>query len=137
MTRSSKKSPVPPEDRPPALEWGVAALGFLIVAGVIGFLVWRIANREESPPRIRIETGAVEKVESDYLVPFVLRNEGGGNALGVIVEGRLEKDGETVETSTVTIDAVPAGSRSEGGLFFTTSPSDATLRVRALGYTRP
>lgn len=123
--------------KPPALEWLAAAIGFILVAGTIGFLIYSAAVAKNTPPTLTVRTNSIETIEGGYLVKFSLYNGGENNAADVVVEGKLAQNGEDLETSSVTIKYSPSHSRREGGLFFTKNPEEFELQIRPLGYEKP
>ncbi len=130
------KKTSPRNDRPPALEWMVAALGFVLVLAALGFLLHDAVEGDSSPPHLRVEAGTPVSKGENHLVPFTLHNEGGRNAANVLVEGTLISGGAT-ETSSAAIGYAPAKSKAEGGLIFTRDPALGELRLRAVGFEEP
>lgn len=118
-------------------EWVVAALGLLIIASTVGFLLYQALARPEVPPAIVLHADEVAEFAGGYRVGFTARNIGTGTAANVTVEGRLLSGTETVETSQATLGYVPGSSSERGGLFFTRDPRDHQLELRALGYEEP
>ncbi len=121
----------------PVAEWIVAALGAVLVAGTIGYLVWLPASRDETPPDVRVVAGPVVALQDGWLVTFRAANAGGQAAAGVLVEGELAGPDGPIETSEATIDYLPPGSEREGGLFFSRDPRRYEVRLRAKGYVDP
>jgi len=121
----------------PVAEWIVAALGAVLVAGTIGYLVWLPASRDEAPPDVRVVAGAVVALQDGWLVKFRAANAGGQAAAGVLVEGELAGQDGPIETSEATVDYLPPGSEREGGLFFSRDPRRHEVRLRAKGYVDP
>jgi uncharacterized protein (TIGR02588 family) len=81
---------------------------------------------------------------SDEQIAFALRqaeirarNRSGHTAAGVVVEGELKRDGQTVETSETTFDYIPGRSERRGGLYFENDPRQMELTVRPKGYANP
>jgi uncharacterized protein (TIGR02588 family) len=134
---TEKKSSKSRKETPPALEWLVAAIGFILVAGTIGFLIYSAVTQENSPPKLSVKTDSVTAVENGYLVKFSLYNDGENNAAEVVVEGKIVESEKDSETSSVTIDYAPSHSRREGALLFTSEPKDGNFQIRALGYQKP
>jgi uncharacterized protein (TIGR02588 family) len=118
-------------------EWIVAAIGVLIVAGVLGFLLYEALGGNRLPPDVRLSIDSVARSGSGYLVTMTATNEGGLTAEGVIIEGQLEDRGRALERSQTTIEYLPSRSRKKAGLFFTRDPARFELVVRALGYEEP
>jgi uncharacterized protein (TIGR02588 family) len=123
-----------------AWEWGVAAVGGLILAGIIGFLVYEaIARPPQTKPEITATGGEVVKLASGtFLVPITVKNTGHETGAGVTVTGALiGNDGAAIEVSAVTFAFVPQHSRETGGLYFSTDPARYRLEMRVEGYTDP
>lgn len=125
------------DQKTPVLEWLVAAIGMILVTGLIGFLLYKTATKNDSPPNLSVESGAIVTTESGYLLKFSLVNNGEEQAADVTVEGKLTRGGEEAETSSVTIAYAPSHSKREGGLFFTKNPQEFQLQIRATGYSAP
>jgi uncharacterized protein (TIGR02588 family) len=121
----------------PIWEWIVAAVGLLLVAGVIGFLLYEAFSGERLPPDVKLSVESVVQTRNGFLVRITAVNEGSLTAEGVIVEGELRSGSEVLERSRTTIDYLPPGSEKRGGLFFTRDPRRFELQVRPLGYEEP
>lgn len=120
-----------------AIEWAVAAVGLLIVAGVIVFLVNEALSDDGKPPSLTFDVIAVEPVSGGYVVQVSALNEGDLTAADVTVTGQL-LDGETVvEEREFMLDFVPPHSTRRGGLFFSENPDDWTLVLQPQGYQEP
>jgi uncharacterized protein (TIGR02588 family) len=121
----------------PIWEWIVAAVGFMLVAGVIGFLLYEAFSGNGLPPDVKLSVDSVVQTRNGYLVKITAVNEGGQTAEGVDIEGELRTETESLERSQTTIDYLPPGSKKRLGLFFTRDPRQFQLDVRSLGYEEP
>ena len=124
--------------RTPLLEWIASGIGLLLVLAVLA-VIGREAFSGETGQLPAIEAAAVrvEPAGSGFVVAFEAVNRSGGTAAAVEIEGTL-KAGETiVETSSATLDYVPAYSRRGGGLYFREDPRRHRIELRALGYQTP
>jgi uncharacterized protein (TIGR02588 family) len=121
----------------PLLEWVVAGLGALLVAGTIGYLVLQALGRDQSPPDIEVTTLREVALEHGHLVEFRAVNRGGETAAQLMVQGELAGAHGPVETAEATLDYLPPGSQREGGLLFSRDPREFKLRLRATSYVRP
>ena len=121
----------------PLLEWLVAGIGALLVAGTIGYLVYQALWRDQTPPDVRLVALRVLALEHNHLVEFRAVNQGGEPAAQLLVEGELVGAEGPVETAEATLDYLPPGSHRDGGLFFSRDPREFELRLRAKGYARP
>lgn len=121
----------------PFFELMVALLGAALVAGTIGFMIYKAAWGEQSPPDIVITVDSIQPVSNGYLVNFKTINNGGMTAQSLIIEAELSSNNESVETVEVTIDYLPSYSERKGGVFFTNNPRDFELKVRPRSYQRP
>lgn len=121
----------------PAIEWIVAAIGALLVAGTIGYLVLHAVVRDQAPPDLRVVAEGTLALQGGYLVEFRAINAGAQAAAAVLIEGALEGPGGTIETSEATIDYLPARSERQGGLIFSHDPRAYRLRLRPKGWVDP
>lgn len=125
------------KDAIPIWEWIVAGVGLVLVAGVIGFLIYEAFTGKRLPPDVKLSVDSVVEIRSGFLVRITAVNEGGMTAEGVIVEAELRSGTEPVERSRTTIDYLPPRSEKRAGLFFTRDPRQLDLQVRSLGYEEP
>jgi uncharacterized protein (TIGR02588 family) len=121
----------------PVTEWVVAAIGAVLVAATIGYLVWLALSRDEAPPDVRVAEAGVVALQDGWLVKFRATNAGATAAAELLIEGELVGEGGPVETSEATIDYLPPRSEREGGLFFRRDPRRHELHLRAKGYVDP
>lgn len=119
-----------------AWQWGVAALGFLLVCATLGLLLYEAFAGDRSPPDIVVEAVRITPRATGYLVEFRAENHGGSTASAVTVDAVLDGGG-SAEQSHVTLDFVPSHSSRGGGLMFRSDPRAARLTLRATGYQRP
>ena len=125
------------KDAIPIWEWIVAGVGLVLVAGVIGFLIYEAFSGNRLPPDIKLSVGSVVQTRNGFLVTVTAINQGGITAEGVDIEGELKRGTETIERSQTTIDYLPPRSNKKAGLFFTRDPRQFELQVRPLGYEEP
>ena len=121
----------------PSWSWVGAAVGVTLALGSAGFMLLNAFSNDSSLPEIRIETDSIVRNQGGFLVPIRVINAGESVAAGLLVEGVLEERGVTVETSTITLDYVPASSERRAGLIFKRDPRALDLRVQAKGYVEP
>lgn len=121
----------------PTLEWVVGGLGALIVAGVIGFLLYEGFAGGASPPEIHVEIKRIAPVRDGFRVQFEARNAGDEAAAQVAIEGVLSRPNAEPERSTVTLAYLPGRSERGGGLFFSADPRSGELSLRAQSYEDP
>lgn len=125
------------QDEPGFWEWVVAALGLVLVTGMLGFLIVQAITRRATPPDIHVQPVSIHTISHGYLVEIRVRNQGNTTAAELSVEGELRSGDKTVETSETTLDYVPARSERRGGLFFTHDPRQFTLQLAPKGYRHP
>ena len=121
----------------PIWEWVAAAIGLIIVIGVLGFLLHEAVKGTRLPPDVTLSIDSVTQSANGYLVQITAINQGGSTAEGVIVEGDLRNGSELVERSQTTLDHLPPRSKKRAGFFFKRDPRLYELQVRALGYEEP
>jgi uncharacterized protein (TIGR02588 family) len=121
----------------PTLEWIVGGIGFVIIAGVLGFFLYAAINNDHPLPDVKLSVDAVVRLRNGYLVQFTAINEGGLTAQGVTVEGELRSGADVVERSETAIEFLPPGSKKRAGIFFSRDPRQFELKLRPLGYEEP
>lgn len=121
----------------PPSEWIAAAIGFLLVTAVIGFMVLQALRHDAGPPVIQVRVESVQPVPGGYVVLLETRNAGDNTGADVEIEGTLRDGAATVETARMHLAYVPAHSLRHGGMFFTRDPRGLSLTVRPLGYAAP
>jgi uncharacterized protein (TIGR02588 family) len=125
------------ENAIPVWEWIVAAIGLVLVASVIGFLLYEVIAGSRLPPDVKLSVDSVVQIRNGFLAKITAVNEGGITAEGVDIEGELKRGTETIERSRTTIDYLPPRSEKKAGLFFTQDPRQLDLQVRSFGYEEP
>lgn len=114
----------------PTMEWIIGGLGFVLVLGAIGYLLWQGLRGEHRPPKIVLKVEAIEPVGESFLVRVRAINQGGEPVKSLMIEGTIN----SAESSTMTFDNLPADSERLGGLFFTADPRQQKIKLRAHGY---
>ena len=122
---------------PSPLEWIFAAIGLVVIAVAIGFLVYRGATKGDTPPVVKIEVESITPSGENYLVNFRVSNAGDTTAAALTIEGELKNGDQAEETSDISFAYLPAKSVRRGGLFFTKDPNRFELKIRAKGYEQP
>jgi uncharacterized protein (TIGR02588 family) len=125
------------EVRVPPWEWAFGIAGFLLVAATVVFLGYKALADSESPPDIAVRAEPVVAVEGGFLIRISAANKGDTAAANVNVQGELRSATDTIETSEMTFQYLPARSERTGGLFFANDPRGLTFVVRARGYEKP
>ena len=115
----------------------MGGIGFVMVAGVLGILLYTAISEDYPLPDVRLSVDAVSQVRNGYLVRVTATNEGGLTAAGVIVEGELRNGADLVERSQTEIGFLPSHSKKRAGLFFSRDPKRFELKVRPHGYEEP
>ncbi len=124
-------------NKTPALELLTAAIGFILVTGTIGFLLFDAVTEQDTPPQIIVEAKEIVPQQNGFLVKFEVENKGDNHASEVEVEGKLMQGETEKETSSVAIGYSPSHSKKSGGLYFTENPRDYKLELRVPGYNEP
>ena len=115
----------------------LAAFGLAFVLGSFALLLYHAFTQPTHVADVSVRVGEIVASSDAYRVSLVIENRGNATAAGLVVEGVLMKEGKELETSLLTVDYVPAGSRRDAALFFTSDPRQATLTVRPKGYIEP
>jgi uncharacterized protein (TIGR02588 family) len=113
--------------RTPA-EWVSLSASLLLLAGVVGVIVWLWVLEPTGPPQFKVERGAVRSEAGFFHLPVTVTNIGGSAAGQVRVEGRLSTGGQE-ERPVTTIDFLPVRAREHVVLTFRGDPSGAMVEV--------
>lgn len=135
-----KRTPPPsaaPSTSTSLLEWSFAAIGGLILVGMIGFMVVQAVGRNEGPAEVELTAGTVESTSKGYVLTFTARNVGSTTAAALKVKALLLDGDRVVEERETTIDYLPAQSERGGGFFFTNDPLRHRTELTSDGYADP
>lgn len=120
------------------LEWVVFVLGFIVVAGVIGLLVYEAVRFEGSSPTLTVALGTPGFQHGSYTIPVTIENTGGKTASNVEVEVTVHFSSGEEEQASVTFQFVPRHSSETGWVTFGRHPAQAdSVAARVLGYGSP
>ena len=113
--------------------FGVSAV---LIAMVIGFLVFESATIGDALPDIQLRLGTPEARSSYFAVPLEVTNKGDQTAEGVHIEVVLRSGGKE-ERADLEIAFLPRRGSREAWVTFKTDPRQGTLEARVLGYEKP
>lgn len=119
----------------PLLEWLVGAVGFLLVAGVIAYLLYQGLAGTSRPPDIQLQVEAIQSVGTNYMVSVRANNRGDKTVKGLQIEGRVKSG--VPETRTLTFNYLPAQSERRGSFYFTADPRTQKFELSVQGYEHP
>ena len=115
----------------------MAAIGLLLVAATLLFLVYDALNEKPETPSPAIQVLGIEKQDSRYVVRIRVHNRGKSTAAAMRISGTLKQDGTPVEQSEIEFQYLPGGSSRQGGMFFSHDPRALTLELSPEGYEEP
>ena len=115
-------------------EWVSLSVSLLLVASIVGVIVWLWATEPQGPARFTVERGAVRREAGRFYLPVAVTNAGGEAVEQVRVEGR-PANGLQYERPSTTIDFLPVRAREEVVLVFRSDPAGASVEV--VSYQRP
>jgi uncharacterized protein (TIGR02588 family) len=127
--RKTPAKAAPPAAATPWLQWAMAILGAVVLAGMIGVVTWE-ALRPASLPALSARIVAVETTSAGHVAVIKVVNDGDDTASAVDIEGVL---GE--ETATATVDYVPGHGHARAFLRFDADPRAASVTVK--GWSAP
>ena len=119
------------------IEWLTGVVSALLVTGLIAWIAFEAATRENTPPDLSIRILSTEKFASGYRVDFEIVNAASTTAAGVGVRGEIRENGAVIDDAEITFDYVPAEAQAGGALMFATDPAGRDLSIRAIGFTDP
>lgn len=119
-------------------EWVTFAIASLIVAILIGLVLFIWITQDNQPPVLAVTRDqAIREAQGQYYVPFTVTNSGGGTAESVQVIGEFRLNGEVKEEGEQQIDFLSSGEKEEGAFVFSRDPRDGELVVRVASYKLP
>ncbi|MDX1541932.1 MAG: hypothetical protein R3349_11080 [Geminicoccaceae bacterium] len=121
----------------PTLEWIIGGCGAVLVALIVGYLVFAALGRDETPPDVRLRVLEIRPLGESFVVRFEARNDGSLAAASLVVEGELELPGGETQTGEATIDYLPPRSSREAALVFPSDPTQGTLTLTPIGFAQP
>jgi len=119
------------------LEWVVFAVGLILVASTLGYLIYTGASMGHDPPRLEVRLGIPEQRQLNFIVPVAVVNHGDETAEGVRIEVVLERGGEEKARGELDVAFLPRHATREGWVTFEQDPRTAQLKARVLGYQKP
>jgi uncharacterized protein (TIGR02588 family) len=125
MSRKQQSSPA--SRRTPA-EWVSLSASLLLLAGVVGVIVWLWVHEPAGPPQFKVERGVVRNEAGLFHLHVAVTNVGGSAAGQVRMEGSLSVGGQE-ERPVTTIEFLPVRAREEVILIFRSEPSGANVEV--------
>lgn len=123
--------------RTPIFEQVLGAIGVVLLAACVVFLVYEGLNGDEHPGQVTATMTEVLPAGNMYIVTFELHNAGSQTLSNVQVTARLTDGNRELERANVTIDYLPGRSRTAGGFYFKNDPRTHTLEIKPEGYQEP
>lgn len=119
-------------------EWITFTISSLIVAVLIGLILFLWVTQDSQPPVISVTSEeSIRQEQGKYYVPFTVTNAGGGTAESVQVIGELLINGEVEEYGEQQIDFLSSNEKEEGAFIFSRNPNQGELLIRVASYKLP
>lgn len=128
------------EQQPPRspAEWTTFSIALLIVAAIVGLVIYKWLTQKNQPPVISISNpGEIREAPGQFYVPFSVINSGGETAESVQVIAELRLNGKVEENGEQQIDFLASGEKEEGAFVFSRDPRKGELVVRIASYKSP
>ncbi len=118
-------------------EWVTFFVALLIVAAIVGLVIYEWVTESDQPPILSISRQDIRAAEGQFYVPFTVTNKGGLTVEAVQVSGELQIEGQPKEIGEQQIDFLSRGEQQEGAFIFNHDPSQGELTVRVASYKLP
>lgn len=119
-------------------EWLTFSIASLIVAGIVGLVLYSWLTVANQPPVLAIaQSGQIRQAEGNFYVPFTLTNKGGETADAVRVTAELRIDGRVDQRGEQEINFLAGGETEEGVFLFSRNPQNGELILRVVSYQKP
>lgn len=115
----------------PVLQWLGAAVGTLVTLTAIAVILGE-ALAPARPIALSVFPTSVHQTGSGWIAEIEVANDGSTAAAAVTLEGRMGDD-----TSSVTLDYVPANGEATAFLRFSADPRTTPNKVVVTGWTEP
>ncbi len=119
------------------LEWVVFAVGLVLVAGTLAYLVYAGATTGSEPPSLEVRLGTPQQRTHNFIVPVTVVNHGDKTAAAIKIEVVMESEGKEQARGELDIPFLPRRATREGWVAFEQDPRTAQLKARVLGYEEP
>lgn len=114
------------------------AASLLVLVAVVALVIFVWVTENDQPPAFAVTgTENIRVQQSQFYVPFVVENIGGGTAESVEVVGELRMNDQIVEAGQQQIDFLSARETAEGEFVFSRDPRSGRLTVRVASYKLP
>lgn len=126
------------DERTPA-ELVTLAISILLLAGLVGGIIWLDVSGGDAPARISTDLQFEDAYESggDWYLPVTITNDGDRATDQLEVDIVRPIEGEQPETSTLTYTFVAGGEQVEGTAVFDEEPTRDTIEVDVMAITSP
>ncbi|HEX6914843.1 MAG TPA: hypothetical protein VF145_06360 [Chitinophagaceae bacterium] len=120
------------------LEWTVFAVSALLVAAVLGYLLYLSFTNRITTPNLVARYYHDPSTHQPFRYRVEIENTGGATAEDVIAEAVLLKDSSELEKAELQIMFSPKQSTREGWVIFRNDPSKAdSILVKIVSYKKP
>lgn len=123
--------------RIPWSEWAVAAVGSVLVLGVILYMAYLALTEHGAPPDISLAIERVHPASGGYLAEIVAVNSGGTTAADVTIEAVMKHRGRDIESRQLMFDFLPMHSERTAGIVFERDPGEFQVELRVLSHREP
>lgn len=111
--------------------------GLTVVLALIGFLIYQISKRENTPPELHIQSYHDPSMDH-YAFELEVENKGEQSAEEVQIKLSLYQEGEAMEDGTVSMRYVPVKSKETAWIVFHTDrKAGDSLVVSSVTYVKP
>ena len=127
------------KDKRSVAEWTTLSLVLLILAGLIGALIWHALQGGQDQPtfEVRIDEAAITKDGDTFHVPLELHNTGRATAEDVVVRATLMRGGRMRDETELTFTFVAGGETADGVAVFGEDPRGARVEATVVSYLLP
>jgi uncharacterized protein (TIGR02588 family) len=133
--QDDERKPKPPSTS--RWEWAAAAVGSILVAAIMGYMIYFGVTEHGKVPEIEIQVAEIAPSSSGYVVRLRAVNRGGATAAALRIRGELRRGDAVVEDADTELDYVPPHSERTASLIFRNDPGSGEFRIAPTSYTDP
>jgi uncharacterized protein (TIGR02588 family) len=121
----------------PLLEWVLGAVGALLLASGLAFLIHEGLTNDDGPGEVTAEVIEIAAAGDAFVVRYTLHNAGRETLTNLQMIARVWDGEREIETARALIDHLPGQSVQEGGFYLRNDPRRYRLDIRPEGYQSP
>jgi uncharacterized protein (TIGR02588 family) len=137
MKQSTQSSELDQRHSRSLAEWITFSVALSLLTTIVYLIGYTWFTQKNLPPLLRLNQGTIRRVDSQFYVPFQVKNSGGEAVESVQVLAILQFKNQLEQTGEQKIDFLAANEMEEGVFVFSQNPQEGDLTLRIASYQKP